>query len=216
MQHVYALAQPAQAAQAAEASKAWPQVVAAQDNSDECLLERIAAGDQLAMRTLYARHHNVKAYRFVLRLVGDACKAEDIVSEVFFDVWRQAGRFEGRSQVGTWILAIARFKALTARRAHRDEPLDQMMAEAIADGADDPETCVRKKDESALLRTCIAQLSADHRAVIDLVYYHGKSVEEAAEILGVPRYTVKTRMFYARKKIGELYAGVGGARVYHA
>jgi RNA polymerase sigma-70 factor (ECF subfamily) len=135
---------------------------------------------------------------------------------VFFDVWRQAGRFEGRSQVGTWILAIARFKALTARRARRDEPLDQMMAETIADGADDPETCVRKKNESALLRTCIAQLSADHRAVIDLVYYHGKSVEEAAEVLGVPRNTVKTRMFYARKKIGEFYAGVGGARVYHA
>jgi RNA polymerase sigma-70 factor (ECF subfamily) len=212
MQHVYALAQ---GAREAEASKAWPQVVAAQDNSDENLLERIAAGDQLAMRTLYARH-NVKAYRFVLRLVGDACKAEDIVSEVFFDVWRQAGRFEGRSQVGTWILAIARFKALTARRARRDEPLDQMMAETIADGADDPDTCVRKKDESALLRTCIAQLSADHRAVIDLVYYHGKSVEEAAEILGVPRNTVKTRMFYARKKIGGLYAGVGGSRVYHA
>lgn len=209
MQHGYALAQ------GAEASKAWPQAVAAQDNSDESLLERIAAGDQLAMRTLYARH-SVKAYRFVLRLVGDASKAEDIVSEVFFDVWRQVGRFEGRSQVGTWILAIARFKALTARRARRDEPLDHAMAESIADGADDPEACIQKKDDGALLRACIAQLSADHRAVIDLVYYHGKSVEEAAEILGVPRNTVKTRMFYARKRIGELYAGAGGARVYHA
>jgi RNA polymerase sigma-70 factor (ECF subfamily) len=212
MQHGYALAQ---GAQGTEASKAWPPAVAAQDNSDESLLERIAAGDQLAMRTLYARH-SVKAYRFVLRLVGDARKAEDIVSEVFFDVWRQAGRFEGRSQVGTWILAIARFKALTARRARRDEPLDHAMAENIADGADDPEACLQKKDERALLRACIAQLSGDHRAVIDLVYYHGKSVEEAAEILGVPRNTVKTRMFYARKRIGELYAGTGGARVYHA
>jgi RNA polymerase sigma-70 factor, ECF subfamily len=207
MQQGYALTQ---------ASKTWPQqLAAAQDSSDESLIERIADGDQLAMRTLYARH-NVKVYRFVLRLVGDACKAEDVVSEVFLDVWRQADRFEGRSQVSTWILAIARFKALTARRQRRDAPLDHAMAESIADCADDPEVCTQKKDESALLRTCIAQLSADHREVIDLVYYHGKSVEEAAEILDVPRNTVKTRMFYARKKIGELYALSGGERVYHA
>ena len=206
MQHGFALAQ---------GSKAWSQLAVVQDNSDKSLIERIAAGDQLAMRTLYARH-NVKAYRFVLRLVGDASKAEDIVSEVFFDVWRQAGRFEGRSQVGTWILAIARFKALTARGARRDAPLDQAMAEMIADRADDPEVCMQKKDEGALLRSCIAQLSTDHRAVIDLVYYHGKSVEEAAEILGVPHNTVKTRTFYARRKIGELYAKSGGERVYHA
>jgi RNA polymerase sigma-70 factor (ECF subfamily) len=199
----------------AQGSKAWPGVAAARDNSDESLLERIAAGDQLAMRTLYARH-SVKAYRFVLRLVGDASKAEDIVSEVFLDVWRQADRFEGRSQVGTWILAIARFKALTARRQRRDEPLDQTMIETVADSADNPETCMQTKDEGALLRSCIAQLSVDHRAVIDLVYYHGKSVEEAADILGVPRNTVKTRMFYARKRIGELYLQSGGERVYHA
>jgi RNA polymerase sigma-70 factor (ECF subfamily) len=199
-----------------QGSTSWPGIISAQeDNSDEGLLQRIAAGDQLAMRTLYARH-NVKVYRFVLRLVGDACKAEDIVSEVFFDVWRQAERFEGRSQVATWILAIARFKALTARRARRDEPLDRAMVETVADCADDPEQSLQKKDEGALLRACIAQLSTDHRAVIDLVYYHGKTVEEAAEILDVPRNTVKTRMFYARKKIGALYAKASGERVYHA
>jgi RNA polymerase sigma-70 factor, ECF subfamily len=199
----------------AQAAKAWPQIAVVQDNSDESLIERIAEGDQLAMRALYARH-SVKTFRFALRLVGDTSKAEEVVSEVFFDVWRQAGRFEGRSQVGTWILAIARFKALTARRARREEPLDHVMAETIADEADDPETCMQKKGDGALLRSWIAQLSADHRAVIDLVYYHGKSVEEAAEILGVPRNTVKTRMFYARKRIGELYRQSGGAHVYHA
>ncbi len=199
----------------AHAARAWPQIAVVQDNSDESLIERIAEGDELAMRALYARH-SVKTFRFVLRLVGDTAKAEDVVSEVFFDVWRQAGRFEGRSQVGTWILAIARFKALTARRARREEPLDHVMAETIADEADDPETCMQKTDDGALLRACIAQLSADHRAVIDLVYYHGKSVEETADVLGVPRNTVKTRMFYARKRIGELYRQSGGARVYHA
>jgi len=81
-----------------------------QATSDEALIGRIASGDRLAMHVLYARHH-VRIYRFVLRLVRDEWKAEDLISEVFLDVWRQADRFEGRSAVSTWMLAIARFKA---------------------------------------------------------------------------------------------------------
>src|SRR5262245_2277773 len=84
---------------------------AMQSTSDDVLIGRIATGDRLAMQVLFARHH-VRVYRFVLRLVRDESVAEDLISEVFLDVWRQAGRFEGRSQVSTWLLAIARFKAL--------------------------------------------------------------------------------------------------------
>src|SRR5262245_53644665 len=84
-----------------------------QNSSDAALIERIARGDQLAMRTLFARHQ-VAVFRFVLRIVRDSALAEDVLSEVFFDVWRQAGRFEGRSAVSTWLLSIARFKALSA------------------------------------------------------------------------------------------------------
>jgi hypothetical protein len=86
--------------------------------SDDALIKAIAAGDRSAMRTLYDRH-NMRLYRFILRIVADAGRAEDLVSEVFVDVWSQAGRFEGRSQVSTWILSIAHFKALTARHRHR-------------------------------------------------------------------------------------------------
>ena len=81
-----------------------------QATSDEVLIGRIANGDRLAMQVLYARHH-VRVFRFVVRLVRDESTAEDLISEVFLDVWRQAGRFEGRSAVSTWVLAIARFKA---------------------------------------------------------------------------------------------------------
>src|SRR5436309_1501444 len=81
-------------------------------SSDETLIKRIAAGDQLAMRTLFARHR-VALYRFVLRTVGDATMAGDILSDVFLDVWRQASRFEARAAVSTWLLAIARFKAFS-------------------------------------------------------------------------------------------------------
>ena len=68
-----------------------------QATSDEVLIGRIAKGDRLAMQVLFARHH-VRVYRFVLRLVGNQSVAEDLISEVFLDVWRQADRFEGRSR----------------------------------------------------------------------------------------------------------------------
>ena len=98
-----------------------------QTTTDEALIGRIAAGDKLAMQVLFARHH-VRVYRFVLRLMGDPSRAEDLISEVFLDVWRQADRFEARSQVSTWLLAIARYKALSALRKRPDEELDDETA----------------------------------------------------------------------------------------
>ena len=174
-----------------------------QTTSDETLIARIAGGDRLAMQVLFARHH-VRVYRFVLRLVHNQATAEDLISEVFLDIWRQAGKFEGRSAVTTWMLGIARFKTLSALRRRQEDELDEEMAERIEDRADDPETALAKKDKGAVLRQCLTALSAEHREVIDLVYYHEKSVEEVAEIVGIPAATVKTRMFYARKKLSEL------------
>jgi RNA polymerase sigma-70 factor (ECF subfamily) len=174
-----------------------------QTTSDEVLIARIAGGDRLAMQVLFARHH-VRVYRFVLRLVRNDATAEDLISEVFLDVWRQAGKFEGRSAVSTWMLSIARFKALSALRKRPELELDDETAERIEDQADDPETALAKKDKGALLRQCLTALSAEHREIVDLVYYHEKSVEEVARIVGIPEATVKTRMFYARKKLSEL------------
>jgi RNA polymerase sigma-70 factor (ECF subfamily) len=179
-----------------------------QASSDEVLIGRIASGDRLAMQVLFARHH-VRVFRFVLRLVRDESTAEDLISEVFLDVWRQADRFEGRSAVSTWLLAIARFKALSAMRRRPDEELDEEAAAAIEDPSDSPDVTLEKKDKSALIRKCLEGLSAEHREIIDLVYYHEKSVEEVAAIVGIPENTVKTRMFYARKKLGELLKAAG-------
>ncbi len=179
-----------------------------QSTSDEVLIGRIASGDRLAMQVLYARYH-VRVFRFVVRLVRDEATAEDVISEVFLDVWRQAGRFEGRSAVSTWMLAIARFKALSALRRRPDQELDEETAGAIEDPSDDPGAALEKKDKSAMLRKCLTGLSAEHREIIDLVYYHEKSVEEVAEIVGIPENTVKTRMFYARKRLAELVKAAG-------
>jgi RNA polymerase sigma-70 factor, ECF subfamily len=174
-----------------------------QTTSDEVLIGRIASGDRLAMQVLFARHH-VKIYRFVLRLVRNESMAEDLISEAFLEIWRQAGKFEGRSTVSTWMLSIARFKALSTLRRRTEQELDEEVAGAIEDQADNPEAALAKKDKSAALRQCLTKLSPDHREVIDLVYYHDKSVKEVASIVGIPEATVKTRMFYARKKLSEL------------
>ena len=183
-----------------------------QETSDEALIELIAEGDKRAMQVLYARH-NGRVYRFIVRLTGNTSLAEDLVSEVFLDVWRQAEGFESKSQVSTWLLAIARYKALSALRRRSDEHLDDRMAATIEDTADDPETAVYKVDRNAIVQKCLTRLSPAHREVLDLVYYHEKSVDEVARIVGVPAATVKTRMFYARNKMADLLKQSGVSAV---
>lgn len=196
---------PSNMAKASIAARFTPQSFARANApaSDEYLIQQIAIGDQSAMRTLFARHR-VPVYRFALRLVRDAVLAEDVVSEVFLDVWRQASRFEGRSAVSTWLLAIARFKALSTMRRRPEAELDEGMASSIEDPADDPEVVLQKTTRAEQLREALTRLSPEQGAVIDLVYYHGKAVFEVAEILGIPVATVKTRMFYARKRLASL------------
>jgi RNA polymerase sigma factor (sigma-70 family) len=111
---------------------------AREPSSDEMLIRRIARGDQLAMRALFARHQT-PLYRWLLRIVRDETLAEDLLSDVFLDVWRQAASFEARSSVSTWLMAIARYKALSARRRRTDAPLDDETASTIVDPADNAE-----------------------------------------------------------------------------
>jgi RNA polymerase sigma-70 factor, ECF subfamily len=190
---------PKSAVAAVPAVAATPQDAA----SDTTLVNRIAAGDKLAMQSLFARHRT-PVYRWLLRFVGNETIAEDLLSEVFLDVWRQANRFEGRSSVSTWLMSIARFKAFSARRRRTEAELDEKIETTVADTANDPEAGLQEKNRGELLRQALTRLSLEHREIIDLVFYHEKSIDECAHILGIPAATVKTRMFYARKKLAEL------------
>lgn len=179
-----------------------------QSIADEILLGNIAKGDRLAMEALFARYR-VRVFRFLARMVRNEATAEELNSDVFLDIWRQAGTFEGRSAVSTWIFSIARFKALNVLQRRPEAELDEEKAAEIEDHADDPEVALAKKDKAAVLRQCLAKLSAEHREIVSLVYYQQKSVEEVAGIVGIPEATVKTRMFYARKKLSELLTEQG-------
>ena len=160
------------------------------------------------MRALYSRYQ-VRVFRYVVRMVRNEATAEDLISEIFLDVWRQAGAFEARSSVSTWLLGIARFKALSQIRKRSEAELDEDYAEQIIDQADTPDVDLQKKDKGALIRGCIDKLTPDHREIIDLVYYHEKSIEEVAALLHIPQNTVKTRMFYARQKLSEIMKQAG-------
>ncbi len=176
--------------------------------NDRQLLERIAGQDQSAVQVLFARY-NVRIFRFILRLVRNDAVAEELTNEVFLDIWRQAGRYEGRSAVSTWVLAIAHNKAVSLLRKKSDEGIDDDKLGGIEDDSDTPEITAQKASKGEVMRSCIDKLSDEHREVIDLVYYHEKSVKEVSQITGVAESTVKTRMFYARKQLSDLLKKAG-------
>ena len=98
---------------------------------------------------------------------------------------------EGRSSFSTWLLSIARFKALSARRRRTEAEWDEKIETTVADPSNDPEAVLQENERSELLRQALTRLSLEHREIIDLVYYHEKSVDECAQILGIPAATVK-------------------------
>jgi RNA polymerase sigma-70 factor, ECF subfamily len=134
-------------------------------------------------QAVVGEEQRVAVGRGLLRFIGNETNAEDLLSEVFLDVWRQADRFEGRSSVSTWLMSIARFKALSARRRRTEAELDEKIETTVADTANDPETALQEKNRGELLRQALTRLSLEHREIIDLVYYHEKSIDECAHIL---------------------------------
>jgi len=182
--------------------------------SDQDLVRAVAHGDRDAMTVLYGRHCK-QVYRFLVRRIGDASLAEDLVSEVFLEMWRHADGYRGKSLLSTWLLAIARNKALSAARRRRDEHLDERQMASIADTEESPEGCAQSKDRSATIQKCLGLLSTAHREVIDLVYYHGKTLEQVAAIVGAPLNTVKTRAFHARRQLRSLLEAEGLENLSH-
>src|SRR5258707_9423815 len=105
--------------------------------TDKALVQSMADADKRALKLLYVRHH-VHVYRYVMRLTGNESMAEEVVNEVFLEAWRHAREFEGRSRVATWLMAIARFKAISECRRRSEAPLDEMVVAIIEDPSDSP------------------------------------------------------------------------------
>ncbi len=169
----------------------------AQDG-DAVLLQRIANGDRPAFEAFY-RAYVPRLARFLQRLVRRPHVIEEVLNDAMLVVWRSAAKFRGQSKVSTWVFAIAYNRALKAIQ-RIDDPvdadLDMLESEQL-----EPEGYLMQEQRTALLWAIIDRMSAEHRAVIELTYYHGYTYDEIAEIMGCPINTVKTRMYHARRRL---------------
>lgn len=167
------------------------------------LLERIERKDQAAFAELY-KAFSRRVFAYALNMVNDQARAEEILVDTMHEVWRAPGRFRGDSQFSTWVIGIARNKALMAYRSRRpDEVHDDLDDIAETEAADTPDgfAALAAKQRSEGVQRCMKRLSDEHRECMHLVFFEGQSLAEVAAVQGCPENTVKTRMFHARQKI---------------
>lgn len=166
---------------------------------DVRLLARVAEGDLAAFERLYRTYHP-RLRRFLANLLRRPHLVDEVLNDTMMVVWRQPERYNGKSKVSTWVYAIAYRKALKALRRN-DEPLEDKHADDRPSGDPGPEHRMGLRQLQAVLLSAMAQLSADHRAVVDLTYFHEMDYREIAELMECPVETVKTRMFHARRRL---------------
>jgi RNA polymerase sigma-70 factor (ECF subfamily) len=178
----------------------------ASNQSDELavLLDLISMGNEQAFARLY-RAMNRKVYAFALQFLRNPHLAEEVVTETLFEVWRNARRFAGQSRASTWVLGIARHKALDKLRDQAafervESPWDEMCDLTPSSDPSVLEQLVERQT-AAQIQRCLASLPLDQRECIHLVFYEDLSLAEVAALQGVPENTVKTRLFHARRKL---------------
>lgn len=166
--------------------------------SDRELIADVANGDEAAFRQLYDRFAD-RVYRYAYTVLRGKHLAEEVAQETMIAVWKGASKFAGRSKVSTWIFGIARNQAYSLVRK-------EIRTERVPDVSlvqPDPAPGIHRQERVA---RALEQLSDDHREVVFLTFYEGLSYGEIASILDIPRGTVKSRMFHAKRQLGEVLA----------
>ena len=169
------------------------------DDPDLALARRLAAGDEAALRELYAAYGQ-RLYAYALRLTDDPAQADDVVQDALVAVWKSARTFRGQGRLLAWLLGIVHHTALKALR-RRSAPITERMEETLTAASPSPEQQAERQDQSERLRAALRSLSPEHRAVLELVFYQGLSLEEAAQVCRVPLGTVKSRLSFARSRL---------------
>ncbi len=168
-------------------------------------IKKIARRDENAFRELY-ESTSKKVYHYLLGMLKDPRKAEDIMVDTYTEVWRSAGKFRGDSRVSTWIIGIARHLALKefSRKKISTNSIDDHIYRLPA--KDVTLDTMMNKD---LLRKAMENLSLAHKEVLDFVFYHEMSYKEIADILEIPVNTVKTRVYYAKENLKQILERMG-------
>lgn len=173
---------------------------------DDALVAQVATGDHEALGAWYDRYRP-RLRRYLWRLLeGDAAAVEDCLQETFITIWRAAATFRGEGRVAAWLFRIANRAASHARRAAASRPTHPIPtsedeANIVAGSSDEAEVLDRLS-----LHAAMQQLSPKHRVALELVFVFGFSIPEAAQIVGIPEGTVKSRLSYARKALARAWA----------
>jgi RNA polymerase sigma-70 factor (ECF subfamily) len=179
------------------------------DTNDRMLLQRMAAGDRVALATLYHSYHG-RLCRFLTRLTRRADVIEEVINDCLWIAWQKAGDFRGDSRVSTWIMGIAYRCGLKALRQRGDEPVED-------DNIPEDRIPSTHPDEDRELRDWLSKgldrLTADQRVVIELVYGVGHTLDDVATIMGCPVGTVKARLFHARVKLRNVLPALAGESI---
>jgi len=184
-----------------KSAAAKPDAAGAQNTrgEDARLLGRIARGDVRAFEELYRSYHP-RLTRFLLNMTRRPHLVEEVLDDTMMVVWERPDSYAGASKVSTWVFAIAYWKALKAMR-RQDDPVEDVFAEARASGEPGPDQQLERQQTHEILFGLLGDLSPEHRAVVDLAYFHEAGYREIAEIMNCPVDTVKTRMFHARRRL---------------
>lgn len=159
------------------------------------LIHRMVAGDENAMRELYAAYGQ-RLFAYALRLTNDHATAEDVTQETLVIAWRTAGKFRGEGRLLAWLLGIVHHTAMKTLR-HTAEPLETI-EDTVPERNASPEEQAQAEEMKRWVRKGLQDLSTEHRAVLELVFYQGLTLNEVAEICQCPLGTVKSRLNYAR------------------
>ena len=179
------------------------------DDTESALIQRVANADREAFNELYALYQK-RVFAYLTKLLSARETAEEVFQDVMFDLWRQARSFRREARAATWIFGIAHHKAMNSLRSRGKTVFGELEeADGKQAGTDDPQAAAERSELGRKMGAALQQLSAEHRAVVELTFYHGFSYAEIAQIANCPLNTVKTRMFHARRQLRELLSQMG-------
>jgi RNA polymerase sigma-70 factor, ECF subfamily len=176
---------------------------------EQRLVARLRAGELSALGEAYDAHHaHVRA--FARRLVGDDDAAEDLLQDTFLTLPRAIGRFRSDSSLRTFLLGIAvRHASHYVRASARRRAATALAAREPRDGVYPPDDAAERAQLASALLRALDRLPLDQRVAVVLCEVEGHTSAEAADIVGVPEGTVRTRLFYAKKKLREALSQEG-------
>ena len=178
--------------------------------SDILLLKAIAARDEAALAQLYDRYDRI-LFGLLMRILNNREEAEDVLQEVFLQVWRKAADFdESRGRPFTWLVTLARSRGIDRLRTLASrERVAEAGAREVSEEISDAATDAFKSEQRGLVSDALAKLPDEQKRPIMLAYFDGLTQSEIATHLGSPLGTVKTRMRTGMIRLRELLAGQG-------